>query len=63
MKIAALHPTININPHETKIVNFLKIHLNKKDIPFDKIREQLQIKISDKALHRIVIDARYGVIK
>ena len=63
MKIVGVNKKIIVNPDKSKIINFLKNHLDKKDIPFDKIRNQLQIKISDKALHRILVDAGYGVIK
>ena len=63
MKVAALNPKTNINLHIIQIVNFLKSNLKTKDISFDQIRNRLQIKISDKTLHRICIDAGYGVIK
>ena len=63
MKIVGINKKIAINPDKSKIINFLESHLSNQDILFEELRNQLQIKISDKALHRIVIDAGYGVIK
>lgn len=63
MKIIAPNSKAFLNPDKNKIELFLKKELNEKDISFDQLRARLQIKISDKRLHRICIDAGYGVIK
>lgn len=63
MKIQAKNPKFFIDPEKNKIINFLEKELNEKDISFDQLRARLQMKISDKRLHRICIDAGYGVIK
>lgn len=63
MKIQAKNPKPFNDSDKIKIIKFLKKNLNDMDIPFDQLRARLQIKISDKRLHRICIDAGYGVIK
>lgn len=63
MKIQATNPAPFFDPNKDKIIGFLENELNEKNISFDLLRARLQIKISDKRLHRICIDAGYGVIK
>lgn len=63
MQIISSNVKSNLDPNKIKIVNFLKKELNETEMSFDQLRVRLQIKISDKHLHRICIDAGYGVIK
>lgn len=52
-----------IDPDKDKIIAFLKINLKNQEMSFDQLRSRMQLTISDKRLHRICIDAGYGVIK
>ena len=63
MKIVAPNSEPFLDPNKIKVVKFLEKNLNEKNISFNQLRARLQIKISDKRLHRICIDAGYGVIK
>ena len=51
------------DPDKNKVLLFLATNLEQSAISFDQLRVHMNLEISDKRLHRICIDAGYGVIK
>jgi len=63
MKIVSRDFKPQVDPDKSKVIKFLILELKDKQMSFDELRARMQLEISDKRLHRICIDAGYGVIK